>query len=212
MLRYDGATSTGTPIAGQLRASTSASNASAFPLPRPAGDWAVVITDYSNLTKTISIAVNQVSSFATDVMAAELAPAWFLPRNWLLDSRLRNFKVGDLYTLSDSLLRLDPGKIQLAELAAALNFFTRSFDSNRYRSARLARASLARRRLMIRISYCSHAVRLERSKLAISFPSCISRDNKVFQILTSEMDSSVSLHAFGEATNDCSFALCRVQG
>jgi hypothetical protein len=33
----------------------------------------VVITDYNNLTKTISIAANQVSSFATDVMVAELA-------------------------------------------------------------------------------------------------------------------------------------------
>ena len=126
MLRYDGATSTSTTIADKLRASTSASNASAVPTPRPAGDWVVVITDYNNLTKTISIAANQVSSFATGVMAAELAPALgsYLEIGYHLDaSSLRSSKVGDLYTFSDSLLRTDLGKTQLAELVAALKTY-----------------------------------------------------------------------------------------
>ena len=126
MLRYDGSTTTNSAIADKLRASTSASSSSAVPVARPAGEWVVVVTDYNNLTKTLSIAVNQATSFASGVMVADLAPAVgsYLEIGYHLDpSSLRASKVGDLYTFSDSLLRTDLGKAQLVELVAALKSY-----------------------------------------------------------------------------------------
>ena len=126
MLRYDGASSANSAIADKLRASTTISSTSAVPVARPAGDWAIVITDYNNQTRVMSIAVNQVATFSTGIMAAALVPAAgsYLEIGYHPDpSSLRLSKVGDLYTFSDSLLRTDLGKTQLAELVASLKTY-----------------------------------------------------------------------------------------
>ena len=126
MLRYDGSSTTNSAIADKLRASTSGSSSSAVPVARPAGEWVVVVTDYNNLTKTMSVAANQATTFSTGVMAAELVPAAgsYLEIGYHLDpSSLRASKVGDLYTFSDSMLRTDLGRTQLAELVAALKTY-----------------------------------------------------------------------------------------
>lgn len=126
MLRYDGSATTNTAIADKLKASTSISPTSAVPVARPAGDWVVVVTDYNNLTKTMSVSANQATTFSTGVMAAELVPAAgsYLEIGYHLDpSSLRASKVGDLYTFSDSMLRTDLGRTQLTELVAALKTY-----------------------------------------------------------------------------------------
>ena len=126
MLRYDGSATTNSSIADKLKASTSISPSSAVPIARPAGVWVVVITDYNNLTKTMSVAANQATTFSTGVMAAAHVPAAgsYLEIGYHLDpSSLRASKVGDLYTFSDSMLRTDLGKTQLAALVAALKTY-----------------------------------------------------------------------------------------
>lgn len=126
MLRYDGVATSNTAIADKLRASTSASSASAVPAARPAGDWVIVITDYNNQSRVMSIAVNQAVTFSSGIMAAALVPAAesYLEIGYHPDpSSLRASKVGDVYTFSDSLLRNELGKSQLVELVAALKTY-----------------------------------------------------------------------------------------
>lgn len=92
-------------------------------LAMPAGAWAIVVVDYDNNTRTASISVNQANSFSTSVMAASFAPdpSSYLTIGYPLDANgLRTSKVGDLYTFSDSVLRTEFGRLQIAELVAAL--------------------------------------------------------------------------------------------
>ena len=91
-----------------------------------AGAWAIVVIDFDNTSKKMSIAVNQVSTFSAVTMATANAPGAgsYIEIGYHADSNgLRNSKVGDLYTFSDSLLKTDLGKSQLAELVAALKTY-----------------------------------------------------------------------------------------
>ena len=92
----------------------------------PASGWAIMVVDYNNATRTLSVAVNQAASFAAATMPANYAPAAgsYVEVGYHIDaSSIRNSKLGDLYTFSDSLLKTDLGKSQLAELVAALKTF-----------------------------------------------------------------------------------------
>ena len=88
--------------------------------------WNIVVIDYNNENRMVSIAVNQAASFiaATKAEVANFASTSFLEIGYHLSiNRLVESKIGDLYTFSDSLLRTDLGKTQLAELIAALKSY-----------------------------------------------------------------------------------------
>lgn len=92
----------------------------------PAAGWAIVVVDYNNATRTMSVSVNQASTFTVATMPASYAPASgsYIEVGYHIDaSSIRNSKLGDLYTFSDSLLKTDLGKSQLAELMAALKTY-----------------------------------------------------------------------------------------
>jgi hypothetical protein len=85
--------------------------------------WNVVVIDYNNDTRLLSISVNQASSFATATKGASasfdagsyLEIGYHLSINKLVDT-----KVGDLFTFSDSLLRSTLGTSSLVSLVAAI--------------------------------------------------------------------------------------------
>lgn len=92
----------------------------------PASGWAVVVVDYNNATRSLSVAVNQAASFVAATMPANYAPAAgsYVEVGYHIDaSSIRNSKLGDLYTFSDSLLKTDLGESQLTELVAALKTY-----------------------------------------------------------------------------------------
>lgn len=94
--------------------------------PRVPGNWNIVVVDYNNDTRIASIAVNSVASFGTVAVTAGRVPApteYFEIGYHLSNSGLRDSKVGDLYTFSDSLLKTDFGKAQLAELVAKMKIY-----------------------------------------------------------------------------------------
>lgn len=126
MLRYASSANADPLIADKLRVSTTTSGTLAAPAARPTGNWIIVITDYNNTTRLLSISANQVATFASTTQAASLAPAAgsYLEIGYHPDaSSLRASKVGDLYTFSDSLLRTELGKSQLADLVGALKTY-----------------------------------------------------------------------------------------
>jgi hypothetical protein len=88
--------------------------------------WNIVVIDYNNENRMVSIAVNQAASFiaATKAEVTDFASTSYLEIGYHLSiNRLVESKIGDLYTFSDSLLRMDLGKTQLAELIAALKTY-----------------------------------------------------------------------------------------
>ena len=92
----------------------------------PAAGWAVFVVDYNNDTRVASVSTNQVSTFDTLTMPGTFSPpvGSFIEVGYHLDSNsLRSSKLGDLYTFSDSLLKTDLGKTQLAELVSALKIY-----------------------------------------------------------------------------------------
>lgn len=87
------------------------------------GSWAVLVVDYNNSSRVLSVSINQAGSFVTAVMPAAYAPkaGSYVEIGYHIDaSSLRKSKVGDLYTFSDSLLKDEIGKSQLVALVAAL--------------------------------------------------------------------------------------------
>ncbi|MDQ7965672.1 hypothetical protein RDI61_16735 [Pseudomonas plecoglossicida] len=91
-----------------------------------ASTWAVVVIDYNNETRRLSLSLNQADTFASGVKATDFAPGAnsYLEIGYHIGSEsLREAKVGDLYTFSDSLLRTDMGKSQLKDLVAALKTY-----------------------------------------------------------------------------------------
>lgn len=91
---------------------------------RVAGPWSVVVVDYNNDTRTLSISVNQAVTFNSVVKGAaadQPADAYLEIGYHLATLGIRNSKVGDLYTFSDSMLKTDLAKAQLGELVAAMN-------------------------------------------------------------------------------------------
>jgi hypothetical protein len=93
---------------------------------RVPGNWNIVVVDYNNDTRVASIAVNSVATLSAMTLPAGRVPApteYFEIGYHLSNSGLRDSKVGDLYTFSDSLLRTDFGKTQLTELVASLKTY-----------------------------------------------------------------------------------------
>lgn len=123
LLRSYGSASTAS--AGLLTATTNTSSPVA--INNPAGNtWAIVVVDYNNETRRISISLNQADTFASGVKSADFAPgngAYMEIGYHLGVQTLRDSKVGDLYTFNDSLLRSDLGKTQLKDLVAALKTY-----------------------------------------------------------------------------------------
>lgn len=123
LLRAYGAASSVFP--GKIGSNTGTSGTWAF-ANLPASGWAIVVIDYNNSTRTMSVSVNQVATFTVATMPASYAPAAgsYIEVGYHIDaSSIRNSKLGDLYTFSDSLLKTDLGKSQLAELMAALKTY-----------------------------------------------------------------------------------------
>lgn len=92
----------------------------------PAAGWAIVVVDYNNATRTMSVSVNQTTTFTVATMPASYTPpaGSYIEVGYHIDaSSIRQSKLGDLYTFSDSLLKTDLGKSQLAELMAALKTY-----------------------------------------------------------------------------------------
>lgn len=92
----------------------------------PAPGWAVLVTDYDNSSRLVSVSINQVSSFGTLTLPGTFVPpsGSYVEVGYHLDpSSLRNSSLGDLYTFSDSLLKTDLGKSQLVELIAAMKTY-----------------------------------------------------------------------------------------
>jgi hypothetical protein len=123
LLRSYGAASSVFP--GKTGSNTGTTGTWAFPT-SPAAGWAIVVVDYNNATRVMSVSINQASSFTTATMPANYAPAAgsYVEVGYHIDaSSIRNSKLGDLYTFSDSLLKTDLGKTQLAELVASLKTY-----------------------------------------------------------------------------------------
>lgn len=92
----------------------------------PAAGWAIFVVDYDRSNRIASVAINQVATFDTLAMPGDFTPpsGSYVEVGYHLDSNsLRSSKLGDLYTFSDSLLKTDLGKSQLAELMAALKTY-----------------------------------------------------------------------------------------
>lgn len=92
----------------------------------PASGWAIVVVDYNNATRTMSVSVNQTTTFTVATMPASYTPpaGSYIEVGYHIDaSSIRQSKLGDLYTFSDSLLKTDLGKSQLAELVASMKTY-----------------------------------------------------------------------------------------
>lgn len=123
LLRADGAASPAFP--GKIGSATGATGVRAL-ANSPAAGWAIVVVDYNNATRTMSIAVNQASTFSAATMPDNYAPAAgsYIEVGYHISAvSIRSSKLGDLYTFSDSLLKTDLGKSQLVELVAALKSY-----------------------------------------------------------------------------------------
>lgn len=85
--------------------------------------WNIVIIDYDNDQRRLSISVNQSTSFAavTKSTTASFADTSYLEVGYHLSAnRLIDSKVGDLYTFDDSLLKAELGKSQLGDVVQQL--------------------------------------------------------------------------------------------
>lgn len=90
---------------------------------RSPGVWNLVIVDFDNNTRIVSIGVNSVGSLVRATKAAGRVPAVtdFLEIGYHLSATsLRDSKIGDLFTFDRSLLSTDLGLEQVADLVAAL--------------------------------------------------------------------------------------------
>ncbi|WP_339545152.1 hypothetical protein [Pseudomonas sp. RA_35y_Pfl2_P32] len=108
--------------ANKIGANTGTLGTFAFATP-PSGNWGVLVVDYNNATRVLSVSVNQAATFVAVTMPASYAPpaGSYVEIGYHIDtSSIRNSKMGDLYTFSDSLLRTELGKAQLTDLVAAL--------------------------------------------------------------------------------------------
>lgn len=75
---------------------------------RPSGDWAVLIVDYDDYSRTTRLAVNSLSSFSesTRSTASDVDSTSYVQIGYAgSSSSLRNSNVGDTYYFNDSLLR-----------------------------------------------------------------------------------------------------------
>ncbi|MCE5976632.1 hypothetical protein [Pseudomonas sp. JR33AA] len=121
VLRYD--TTTASPEVKRLIAYGSTNSAPYAETPRPAGTWAIVVVDYDDATKKVSIAVNQVDTFVenTKSTASAAAADSYLEIGYHgSGNSLRLAKVGDTFVFNRSLRTSPTNLAQLAQLVAAL--------------------------------------------------------------------------------------------
>lgn len=123
LLRYYGSTNGSNP--NILRTATAGSGAAAN-LSTMSPGWHVVTVDYNNATKVLSLSIDQATVFATATMAAPLVPAAgaYVEIGYHLGAEgLKNSKMGDLYTFSDSMRATELGQSQLTDLVTALKVY-----------------------------------------------------------------------------------------
>ena len=90
---------------------------------RPAGTWAVVVVDYDDVSRKVSIAVNQADTFAEQVKSVNHpveASSYFEVGYHGSVNGLRASKVGDVYIFNQSLRTSPTGQAKLSQLVAAL--------------------------------------------------------------------------------------------
>lgn len=120
-LRYNGARATPADVfssRGGDRASPKTPT-----VPRVAGDWNLIVVDWNNTTRNVSIGVNSSTAISSAIRSDGRIPAStdYLEIGYhLTASGLHGSKVGDVFTFSSSLLSTPLGVQQAAALVAAL--------------------------------------------------------------------------------------------
>lgn len=121
VLRYD--ITSDSPDAKKFIAYGSSNNPAHAAADRPAGTWAVVVVDYDDVTRKVSIAVNQVDTFAEQIKSVNHpveAESYFEVGYHGSSNGLRDAKVGDLYVFNQSLRNSPASMAKLSQLVAAL--------------------------------------------------------------------------------------------
>lgn len=121
VLRYD--ITTASPEANRLVAYGSSNNPPHAETIRPAGNWAVVVVDYDDTTRKVSLAVNQVGEFTETVKPVNhpvVDTSYFEIGYHGSVNGLRDAKVGDLYVFNQSLRNSPASMVKLSQLVAAL--------------------------------------------------------------------------------------------
>ncbi|NQD72910.1 hypothetical protein [Pseudomonas sp. CM27] len=93
----------------------------------PLTEWGIFVADYNNDTRVISLSINDADSFTqrTETVATPTpsADAYLELGYHNSVNALRNSKIGDLYTFSESLLSTELGAAQLRELVAEMKTY-----------------------------------------------------------------------------------------
>lgn len=93
-------------------------------VPKPDTTWAVLVIDYNDVTKVVSLSVNQAATFATATKTVAHTPGaggyFEIGAHPTATASLRASKVGDLYLFEGSLLGNALAKTQIVDLVAAL--------------------------------------------------------------------------------------------
>lgn len=121
VLRYD--ITAGSPTTKKLIAYGSNNNPAHAEIDRPAGTWAVVVVDYDDVTRKVSIAVNQAVTFVEQIKSVNhpvVAESYFEVGYHGSVNGLRAAKVGDVYIFNQSLRTSATGLAKLSQLVAAL--------------------------------------------------------------------------------------------
>lgn len=121
LLRYDITdTSQGVKKLIAYGSNNNPAHASVF---RPEGTFAVVVVDYNDDTRTVSIAVNQADSFIEQVKSVNhpvTSDSYFEVGYHGSVNSLRAAKVGDVYLFNESLRTSPAAMVKLKEVVAAL--------------------------------------------------------------------------------------------
>lgn len=95
--------------------------------PIPLTEWGIFVADYNHATRVISLSVNDADTFTqrTETVATPTpsAAAYLELGYHNSNNALRNSKIGDLYTFSESLLSTELGAAQLKQLVAELKTY-----------------------------------------------------------------------------------------
>lgn len=121
-IRYD--ITVDSPVDKRLIAMGSGNNAPHAEFVKPVGaGWAVVIADYDDATRKVSIAVNQTVTFDQDIKtvgSTATAESYFTVGYHGSVHGLRTSKVGDMYIFDQSLRGDAKAMVELTKLVAAL--------------------------------------------------------------------------------------------
>ena len=121
VLRYD--ITSASPEVNRLVAYGSSNSPPHAETPRPAGAWAVVVVDYDDATRKVSIAANQVDSFVENTKTVNhpvTENSYFEIGYHGSGNSLRSAKVGDTYLFNQSLRSSPTAMAKLAQMVAAL--------------------------------------------------------------------------------------------